>query len=286
MSAGSRKITRPVLRIATLLLLSIAGTQLLSQTNAAQPPMAATAHRTSGEAPTIPAFAVISVKRNLTARGWTDVSTADGYSATGVTLSWVLPRAYGIGQSYRIFGMPEWGDTYRYDIEARVDDADLDALHRLDWKLRYAMVQQILAERFKIKVHREDRVQPIYSLVVVNKDRLRATPPPADGTLRTMGGKITRSRQGQLTASDMTMARFAEFMSGSLGRSIVDNTGLTGGYDFKLDWNPDEIDTSGPGNSAPSIFTAVQDQLGLKLVPATGTVECLVIDHVETPSEN
>jgi uncharacterized protein (TIGR03435 family) len=275
---------RLLVRIVQLLLVLATGLPLWSQPETARP-AAQTAVGTQAESgtPKVPAFSVISVKRNPTANGWHDASTADGYSATGVALTWLLPEAYGIRQSYRIIGVPDWGDTYRYDIEARVDDADLNALHKLDWKTRYAMVQQILVQRFKIKVHRENRVQPIYSLVVARNDRL---PPAADPNSKYANGLVSRSRPGRLTLSNFTMASFAETMSGSLGHMVIDNTGLSGRYDLKLDWNPNETDTSAPDSSAPSIFTAVQEQLGLKLVPTTGSVECLFIDHIEQPSVN
>jgi uncharacterized protein (TIGR03435 family) len=243
---------------------------------------AAASPQTAGEATKVPTFAVISVKRNLTAQTFGGRYTPDGYSGDAMTLEWLLSDAYGFHSAYQIFGAPEWASTYRYDIRAKVDDSDVEALHKLNWNLRYQMMRQILTDRFKIKVHIEKRVQPIYSLIVVNRDRL---PPPSDPK-SINPNLITRGRPGQLTAKSLTMENFAKRMSGSLGRMVVDNTGVSDPRDFKLDWNPAETDTSESTSSAPSIFTAVQEQLGLKLVPSTGPVECLVIDHVEIPSEN
>jgi uncharacterized protein (TIGR03435 family) len=283
MSIVSRKLALSLLRPPVLCLVFCAGMQALTQADVAQSPTPVPASQSSNEVPKIPAFDVISVKQNLAAQGWHDAPTADGYLASAVTLQWILPEAYGLSRSSCILGTPGWANTYRYDIEAKVADADVAALQKLDWKQRNQMIQQILMDRFKVRVHHEDQTQPIYSLVVVRKDRL---PPPADPQTKHPNGFISRSRNGQLTAGSFTMAAFADFISGSLGRKVVDKTGLAGRYDFKLDWNPDEIDSSGSDNSAPSIFTATQEQLGLKLVPTTGPVDCLVVDHVELPSEN
>jgi len=242
----------------------------------------------------LPTFEVISVKQNKAAQGWTDSETADGYSARGVTLQWLLMGAYEIRPIYRIGGAPAWWDSARYDIQAKVADSDIPVLQKLNYHQRAEMVQQILTDRFKLKVHRETRVQPIYSLVVARPGVLTEAPPPADGKPVGMGLRPGRgTRAGQMIATDFTMASLTAELSGSLGRMVIDNTGLAGKYHADLHWTPDNPNASGgQPESAPaqdnslSIFTALQEQLGLKLVPAKGPVECLVIDHAEMPSEN
>jgi len=272
----------PIRRTALLLVALIAAPITLAQTSqpTSQPAIAPP-----------PKFDVISVKLNKAAQGWRESATADGYSAKGITLKTLLMEAYGIRPDYRIVGAPGWSNDNRYDIEAKVDDSDVAALQKMDRTQRFAMLQQILTERFNLKAHREDRIQPIYSLVVVKQGRLVESLPSADG--KNSGGGITRDRSGQFTlkASNYSMASLAAQLRGTVSRMVVDNTGLTGGYDVKLDWTPDDsVPTSASAkasvSSAPSIFTALEEQLGLKLVPTKGPVEVLVVDHVDTPSEN
>jgi uncharacterized protein (TIGR03435 family) len=232
----------------------------------------------------IPTFEVISIRQDKTAPGWRESITADGYSAHGITLKLLLMEAYGIRPDYRIIGAPGWSDKDRYDVEAKVADSDVAALQKLDAVRRSSMLQKILTDRFKLQAHRENRPQPIYSLIVVKKALLAETrPSPEKPAL------ITRGRPGQFTATNLPISQLVAQLSGIMSRMVIDNTGLTGRYEIKLDWTPDDVTASSsppPGASAPSIFTALQEQLGLKLVPTTGPVEVLVVDHVELPSEN
>jgi uncharacterized protein (TIGR03435 family) len=271
-----------VRRIALLLAAVIAAPIALAQTPQPTPQPAI--------APT-PKFDVVSVKLDKAAQGWRETITADGYSAKGITLKTLLMHAYGIMPDYRIVGAPGWSNDNRYDIEAKVGDSDVAALQKMERTQRFAMLQQVLTERFNLKAHSEDRIQPIYSLVVAKQGRLVKTPPSADD--KNSGGGTRRSGSGQFTlkASNYSMASLVAQLRGIVGRMVVDNTGLTGGYDVKLDWTlddsvPTSVSAKASGSSAPSIFTALEEQLGLKLVPTKGPVEVLVVDHVDTPSEN
>jgi len=234
------------------------------------------------------AFEVISVKQDKLAQGWTASTPPDGYSAKGITLAYLLMDAYDIRPMYRIIGPPAWWDDTRFDIQAKVADSDIPALQNLTYRQRAAMVQQILTDRFKLKVHREVKTQPIYSLVVVKEGVLTDAPPPADGKPAGMGWRPGRgTRAGQMVATNLTTAWLASQLSGILGRIVIDNTGLTGTYSADLHYTPDDKPAAGSeSETSLSIFTALQEQLGLKLVPAKGPVECLVIDHVELPTEN
>jgi uncharacterized protein (TIGR03435 family) len=248
----------------------------------------------------IPAFAVVSVHPNKLNDGrWRVRFTSDGYSARGMTLGQLLQEAYGIFEADRISGEPKWVNSERYDIEAKVDDADVSRLEDLDRDQRERMVQALLADRFQLKAHREFKDRPIYALVVAkNGPRLQKSKHEEEnrGKMKGMGGVVTRGRPGQLTVEWDTMAGFAQLLTQQLDRKVVDKTELTGRYDFKLDWTPEDRaapigsgpngTASVPDSSSPSIFTAVQEQLGLKLEPQTGPVEILVIDSVEMPSEN
>jgi uncharacterized protein (TIGR03435 family) len=147
-----------------------------------------------------------------------------------------------------------------------------------------------LTDRFKLVAHREARIQPVYSLIVVKPGLMVET--PRDPNDVSPGGRIRPgqgTRTGQNNATVESTAWLAEQLSWTVGRMIVDNTGLTGHYSAKLHWTREDAplgDSSGDSAPEISIFTALQEQLGLKLVPTKGPVECLVIDHVEMPSEN
>ena len=271
----------------TLLVLAVA---LGASTVFAQTPPPAPQPNATGP---MPVFDVISVKQDKPAqitKMWTANIQPDGYSAEGITLIYLLMYAYDISPSYRVIGAPSWSDETRYDIRAKVSDADVAAFQKLSFPQRRAMVQQVLTERFKLKFHWETKVHPVYALVVARQGVLTEAPPRADGakvfTMRPGRG----DRAGQMVVTDFNLPTLAANFSGMLGRVVIDNTGLTGQYRADLHWTPDRGSSMGsdPAANAPelSIFTALQEQTGLKLVPTHGPVECLVIDHVELPSEN
>ena len=248
----------------------------------------------------LPAFAVISVRPNKLNDGrWKARFTSDGYSATGMTLGQLLQEAYGIFEADRITGEPKWVNSEKYDIEAKVDDADVSRLENLNRDQRGRMVQALLADRFQLKAHHEIKDRPIYALVVAkNGPRLQESKHEEEnqGKMKGMGGVIRRSRPGELTVEWDTMAGFAQLLTQRLDRKVVDKTELTGRYDLKLDWTPEDRaapigsgsngTTGVPDLSSPSIFTAVQEQLGLKLDVQKAPVEFFVIDQVSKPSEN
>jgi uncharacterized protein (TIGR03435 family) len=257
--------------------------------------------KTEGAAAKVPEFAVAAIRPTGVKDGrWKLNYTLDGYSGMDVTVLALIQDAYGIYEGNRISGGPAWLGTAHYDVEAKVDDMDLAAFKKLDLDQRRLMLQTLLADRFKLKVHKEDKDFPIYALIVAKKGpRLRESKPGyvPPSTIKGFGGLVTRSRPGQFTVEWFTMAYFARDLSQWVDRKVVDKTGLTGHYDFNLDWTPDggasptasassaepnsSLDTSGP-----SIFTALQEQLGLKLKAEKGPVQILVIDHVEPPSAN
>jgi uncharacterized protein (TIGR03435 family) len=238
--------------------------------------------------------------------------TPDSLSATGGTLQMLIESAYGI-QDHQISGAPDWLQSERFDIEAKMDSAVADEIRKLDPDQRMAarqhMLQALLADRFKLTIHRETKELPVYALVVAkNGPKLQEAKPDAtypngikgpDGVGR---AGMMRMGMGELTAQGVPLANLLGSLSRQLGRKVVDKTGLTGKYDFMLHWTPDESQgpmfkgTDGgpqgsnaaapPESSGPSIFTAIQEQLGLKLESQKGPVEMIVIDHVEKPSQN
>jgi uncharacterized protein (TIGR03435 family) len=282
-----RKSAHPLFYPVTLLLVLGASPQLLSQTNALQShTLTASAAQSPSEASKVPVFDIISIRKAKNPQVLSGRPLGDGYSAEGMSIRWLIMQAYAIPTYQYIVGEPGWTKDARYDIQAKVSGSDVAALQTMDWKQRNAMVQQILTERFKLKIHREAINQPIYSLIVIKKGLLHESPPPADG--KSPMGLGVRMHEGvRTTEGTGTMAELARTLGTYVGRVGVDNTRLAGRYDVKFNWVPNDTDdTSEADTAAPSIFTAIQEQLGLKLVPTTGPVECLVIDHVEPPTEN
>ena len=145
------------------------------------------------------------------------------------------------------------------------------------------MLQTLLQDRFQLRLRRETKELPIYALVVgKNGSKLHE---PDDITPNMISGR------GRITAHKVSIEEFAKRLGGQLGRTVVDRTGLEGNFAFDLEWTPDPVQPIGPNpppaqSSDPSIFTALQEQLGLKLEVTRGQIEILVVDHAERPSEN
>jgi uncharacterized protein (TIGR03435 family) len=181
-------------------------------------------------------------------------------------------------------GLPTWADKDRFDVDAKANDDTVAAIRKLSnqeqEQLTRDMLQSLLADRFQLRVHYESKVQPIYELVLA-KGGSKLKPLPADQ--KPGWGKFDR---GEFILRGKSIAEFANGLSFSnlVGRTVVDKTGLIGNYDIDLKWTPD--DQQGTPDAGPTFFTALEEQLGLKLEAAKGPVDTLVIDHVEKPSEN
>ncbi|MGB8844191.1 MAG: M56 family metallopeptidase [Terracidiphilus sp.] len=244
--------------------------------------------------------------------------TPDGFSGNGLPLDLLLRNAFDLPRD-RILNEPEWAKSRRYDIEAKVAPDDAPKLKKLSRQQRWAMLIPVLQERCGLKFHHETKELEVYTLVVAKggpklkeatPDELAANgPPPAPEKPGAAGGlgkgqmMMHMSPQGMvLEATASTMAGFTRILSQQIGSTVVDKTGLTGSYDFTLSFMPEEGGgpVMAPGKGAPppdgggqtqepvgpSIFTALQEQLGLKLVAQKQQVDVIVIDHVEQPSPN
>ncbi len=270
------------LRIVTracIFALSIApALSLAPAQNAAAPP--------AGSAATVvPAYDVMTIRPNKTSSGSVDIDTDDDrYSATNVSLKQLLENAYDIKQDL-ISGIPGPLDSVRFDIEAKISEPDHDALKKLTPEQERQQILPLLTERFQLKVHTETKTLPVYELVLITGGP--KFKPSADqtktggGSMSVHGGRTLTS----LTAHDIPMTSLAKTLAGAVHRTIIDKTGLKGNFDLSLQWSNDENPDSG-AEQAPSIFTAIQEQLGLKLQPAKGPVDTLVVDHAAMPSEN
>ena len=268
------------------------------------------AQATGGPPPTAPPaaaapapmeFDVVSIKPNTSESGMIRVMNKPGiFSATGVTLKALIQQAYGIRQDL-ISGGPGWVDSAAYDIEGKIAPSDAEALKAMTNEQRNAatrqMMQHALADRFKLKAHIETKTLPVYELVLSKggsklKDAdPNSTHPNAikgpDGVAKPGMMRFGRDR---LDAQGIGINSLTSFLSQRLERTVIDKTGLTGKYDVTLTFKPDD-DAPGKDNGTsdsnlPDLFTAVQEQLGLKLVSTKGPVDTLVIDHAEKPAEN
>ena len=228
-----------------------------------------------GQAPLpISTFDVASIKANPTATGGSGVNTGRGrLTATNVTLRRLIQSAFDVND-FQIVGGPGWIGTEKYDIDAKADVSGVTG--HVDYG---PMLQALLADRFKLKVHRETKQLPVYSLVVA-KSGPRLTDHTGDGGASTNTSHA--SGKATLTATKVSMDGFAYRLGRDLDRKVVDNTGLRGEYDVTLEWAPDPK----PDSTAPSIFTALQEQLGLKLESTRGPVGVVVVDSAEKASEN
>jgi uncharacterized protein (TIGR03435 family) len=200
----------------------------------------------------------------------------DRFTATNVTLIQLLQNAYNI-QEFQISGHPDWAGTDRYDVEAKMEQGGRPE----EWP---QMLQALLADRFKLSVHREQRLTTVYSLVVAkNGHKLKLTDQSRCATAGNCGMSATPV---SIVGGNITMPRLATRLARSIGVIVIDSTGLSGAFDIKLEWPQDEQFTS-PGASAnASIYAAIQEQLGLRLESTRAPVETLVIDHAEKPADN
>lgn len=188
----------------------------------------------------------------------------------------LLIRAAFRIQNAQIAGGPGWLDTDRYDIEAKTGHPE-----KIEPDQMGPLLQSLLTERFNLKFHMETRELPVFALVVAKNEaggrKLKRQVKDESTAMNTHGGK----GKSQLVATAVSMAALANYVGNRLGRIVLDRTGLSESYDFVLEWAPD-----GSDSSAPSLVTALREQLGLRLESQKGPVQVLVIDSLEKPSEN
>ena len=228
-----------------------------------------------------------------------------GLRTTGTTLKFLLTFAYDV-QDFQISGAPGWINSDRFDIVAKSERGSsegipddmrkmTDAQMRTSVELVRQKLQALLADRFQLTLHHETKEQPVYALVIgKNGSKLQESQSKQEGRHMMMG-------RGELNGEGVPLDMLVSNLSRQVGRPVIDRTGLKGNYDFKLQWTPDPGQSGGPMGgppppgveappppdpNGPSIFTAVQEQLGLRLESQKGPVDLIVIDRVEKPSEN
>lgn len=265
-----------------------------------------------------PAFEVASIKPNNAGDGRVMMQNQPGrFIATNVTLRLLIRNAYQL-QDFQITGGPSWLNSDHFDIVAKVPDG---------FQMQppgppgsgpgplQLMLRSLLAERFTLVLHNETKDSPIYALVLARSDgrlgpEMKESTADCDGPMaagRGGGGPMPpsgppqpgdrmlcgmRMGPGTMVVGGSPLSQFANSLGNSVGRVVLDRTGLTGNYDFNLTWTPDQMPRPAGAPELPvdpngaSIFTALQEQLGLKLDPQRGPVQLLVIDRAEKPIEN
>jgi uncharacterized protein (TIGR03435 family) len=263
------------------------------------------------QAPSNATFEVASVKPNKGGDGRIMLGIQPGgrLNATNVPLRMLIRQAFNV-QEFQIVGGPDWLGSDRFDVVAKAPEGEFNA------DLMRPMLQSLLVERFKLGFHRESRDMPIYALVKARADgkpgpnimpaavdcaavmrgRRGGGPPPAPpqpGQKMECGFMMG---PGRMNVGGMGMTNLAQALSPLVGRIVLDRTELTGNYDFELTYSPEGIGSAFPGGppllnggpapvdpNAPTLFTALQEQLGLKLDSQRGPVDVVVIDRVEQP---
>jgi uncharacterized protein (TIGR03435 family) len=281
-------------------------TALTSQSHPAQAP---------GLAIALPAYEVSTVKPSKPDhQGSLLLFKPDGMSIAGVPLAMIVREAFGIEDDH-VLGMPTWTKSAMFDIEAKVALEDAPRLKDLKIDQRQRMLVPLLEDRFQLKFHHETKDLPVYDLVLAKGGvKMQATrpvndatpdPPPGlpsgPGQPPRPGSHMLTMGRGHIESTGTAMEFLAHVLSRQLGRTVVDKTGLTGNYEFKLEWTPDDAvpamasavggqpagdSASTPDTSGPSLFTAVQEQLGLKLESVKTQADVIVIDQIEQPTPN
>ena len=263
----------------------------------------------AGASTPLPQFDVVSIKPDKSGSMMMRVMfTPDGISVNGLTVHMLLREALGISDS-QLAGEPGWLNSDRYDIEAKVAAGDAPKLDALKPDQRWAMMLPVFEDRFGLKFHHETKDITQYVLVVA-KGGLKMTEATPDETYpdglkgpdgKTGGAGMMRVGPGELTGQAVTIANLVRFLSFQFHSPVLDKTGLTGKYDMNLTWAPDESEgmmrsqdggapQSGspapPSSTGPSIFTALEEQLGVKLEAHKEPGDVIVIDHIDQPSAN
>jgi uncharacterized protein (TIGR03435 family) len=275
-SAVVRITLRKFLVLLVAILSAFAAPNIIAQQNgtaAASPmaPMAADAH---------PSFEVATIKPADPNR-----TTGGGFIVGGhriiiqsQTVNDLISLAYAVHPK-QIADGPAWLGTEKFDIEGQADQPGVANLHQIQ-----EMLQKLLENRFALKLHRDKRDLSIYAIKLAKGGPKMTRSPQNSYGLPTQSGHGHGSQQ-QRKFTNNSMSDFALGMQAYMDRPVVDETGLPGRYDFTLRWTPYNSQTNEP-NAAPDIFTAVQEQLGLKLEATKGPANVLIIDHIERPSAN
>lgn len=255
------------------------------------------------------AFEVASIKPDQSGSGNRFIGFSDPgrYRATNIPAVSLIEIAYNV-QRFQLSGGPSWINSQTYDVEAKVDESVVAELQKLSDEQKEdrvrAMLRSLLADRFKLKVNQQKRELPIFALVIA-KGGAKLTPTALSPASANTAGQHSGWGifPGKLKGTAITMNELARVLESQPvvgGRVIINDTKMDGSYDLTLEWAPDSSTLSPRATggdqasdnpplaqtTGPSIFTALQEQLGLKLERRKGPVDTVIIEHIEKPSEN
>lgn len=264
----------------------------------------------------LPSFEVAAIRADSSGSGSMRMDgRSDIFRAENTTLKNLIMDAWEIRSNAQISGGPEDLLDRHFDVDARISQDDLAAMAKLSReersRYRSLMLQSMLVDRFRLATHIETKEEPVFALVVAKggpKFEASVADPPKDATkppdphappshgegtwmnISTKGADLEAHH-----AKLESLASMIAFQPEANGRVVVDKTGLTGDYDYTIKWTPEWMSAHPRQSDAllpdtepagPSLFTALQDQLGLKMVPEKAPIQVLVIDHVEPPTAN
>lgn len=224
----------------------------------------------------------------------------DGIRITDVPLMLIVREAFGV-EDDRIQGGPGWAKTERFDVNAKVSAENVPRLQALDSDQRRQMLVSLLEQRCGLKFHHETRNLPYYQLVVAKGGvKMRASEPDQPGSEPANNHSLKFHGIGHLQSIGTGTSQLARYLSTLFQETVEDKTGLKGNFDYKLDWTPEELGlplTKGgdavqgaagrqASDAGPSLFTALEDELGLKLEARKGPVDVIVVDELLRPSAN
>jgi len=233
-------------------------------------------------------FAVASIRQNMESGGHNHIYNdrhSGEFRTVNAPLKMVMEYAYGLPQTQMVGG-PDWLNSDKFDMDAKSDPEVNEVLAKMPDNdanaTKQAMVRKLLEERFGLVVHRETREMPVFDLVVA-RGGPKIEKSDKSGTTINLGRDHI-----DVSGTDHTLALLCEALAMQTGRVVKDRTGLDGRYTITVKWTPDDIAAAGRtgADAPPDLFTAIQEQLGLKLEPAKGQVPVLAIDKVTRPTEN
>lgn len=259
-----RVLPRPAFGLLGLVILLLAAKSVPAQTSS------------------LPRFDVFSIKPNVSDvdGGMSEGMQGDTFQAKNVTMRFLLAAVFGVRQEL-VQGLPKWAESTHWNIQAKISDADSATLNKLTSKQRDVMQQQLLLDNLKLQLHRETRVRSGLELTVVpNGVKMKSHPLDPNETDPDGSGSLSYGN-GQMQGTEAPVSVIVSCLADILDQVVIDDTGLTGFWDLKLRWAPEGDQQS----REASLYTALQEQLGLRLSSGKGPVEFLVVDHLDDPRE-
>jgi uncharacterized protein (TIGR03435 family) len=227
-----------------------------------------------------PSFEVATVKPSSPDERGSAIHAEGGrFRIKNQTLTTMLLFAYGV-HAKQIVDAPAWLSTDRYDVDGVLDTEGEPSLKQMQ-----RIAQKLLTDRFQLKFHRELREMPVYAITVAKGGpKLEKSKGDPDA----LGDENDQSHGGEITQSitNLSVSEFALIIQFFTDRPVVDQTGLTGKWDFRWTWTADESRAAPDADAAPGMFTAIEEQLGLKLDAVKAPADVFVVDHIEKPSAN